>query len=99
MKSVDNNKCIQQLFIHHDVTTVPYYDVPRYCVDVDEKEVDITKLKPNTRVCLKADTYMLHRVLPSKVDPLVSLMKVEKVPDSTYEMVGGLDKQVGESSE
>ena len=27
---------------------------------------------------------MLHLVLPSKVDPLVSLMKVEKVPDSTY---------------
>jgi len=24
-------------------------------------------------------------------------MKVEKVPDSTYEMVGGLDKQVVES--
>ena len=28
------------------------------------------------------------------MDPLVSLMMVEKVPDSTYEMVGGLDKQV-----
>ena len=29
---------------------------------------------------------MLHKILPNKVDPLVSLMKVEKVPDSTYEM-------------
>jgi len=37
---------------------------------------------------------MLHKILPNKVDPLVSLMRVEKVPDSTYDMVGGLDKQV-----
>ena len=34
-----------------------------------------------------------------KVDPLVSLMMVEKVPDSTYEMVGGLDKQIKEIKE
>jgi 26S proteasome regulatory subunit T6 len=33
------------------------------------------------------------------VDPLVSLMKVEKVPDSTYEMIGGLDKQIREIKE
>ena len=35
----------------------------------------------------------------TKVDPLVSLMMVEKVPDSTYEMVGGLDKQIKEIKE
>ena len=34
-----------------------------------------------------------------QVDPLVSLMMVEKVPDSTYEMIGGLDKQVREIKE
>jgi len=33
------------------------------------------------------------------VDPLVSLMMVEKVPDSTYEMVGGLQKQIKEIKE
>merc|ERR1712194_547452 len=70
----------------------------KYVVDVD-KEIDITTLKPNTRVCLKSDTYSLHRVLPSKVDPLVQLMKVEKVPESTYEMGGGLDKQIKEIKE
>lgn len=32
------------------------------------------------------DSYKLHKILPTKVDPLVSLMKVEKVPDSTYEV-------------
>lgn len=42
---------------------------------------------------------MIHKILPSKVDPLVSLMMVEKVPDSTYEMVGGLDKQIKEIKE
>lgn len=35
----------------------------------------------------------------AQVDPLVSLMMVEKVPDSTYEMVGGLDKQIKEIKE
>jgi ATP-dependent 26S proteasome regulatory subunit len=35
----------------------------------------------------------------TQVDPLVSLMMVEKVPDSTYEMVGGLEKQIKEIKE
>jgi len=43
--------------------------------------------------------YQLHRILPTKTDPLVSLMMVEKVPDSTYEMVGGLEKQIKEIKE
>ena len=34
-----------------------------------------------------------------QVDPLVSLMKVEKVPDSTYDMIGGLEKQIREIKE
>ena len=34
-----------------------------------------------------------------QVDPLVSLMKVEKVPDSTYDMLGGLDQQIKEIKE
>lgn len=37
--------------------------------------------------------------MPTKVDPLVSLMKVEKVPDSSYDMIGGLDKQIKEIKE
>jgi 26S proteasome regulatory subunit T6 len=38
-------------------------------------------------------------MLPSSVDPLVSLMMVEKVPDSTYDMIGGLDQQIKEIKE
>uniref|UniRef100_A0A8R1DGJ1 26S proteasome regulatory subunit 8 n=1 Tax=Caenorhabditis japonica TaxID=281687 RepID=A0A8R1DGJ1_CAEJA len=70
----------------------------KYIVDVD-KSIDIATCVPSSRVALKADSYVLHRVLPNKVDPLVSLMMVEKVPDSTYEMVGGLDKQIKEIKE
>ena len=67
-------------------------------MDIDS-EIDINALKPTLRVALRSDSYTLHKVLPNKVDPLVSLMMVEKVPDSTYEMVGGLDKQIKEIKE
>ncbi len=67
-------------------------------VDLD-KSIDIVSVTPNTRVALRNDSYVLHKILPNKVDPLVSLMKVEKVPDSTYEMIGGLDKQIREIKE
>lgn len=70
----------------------------KFVVDID-KSIDIAKLTPNTRVALRNDSYKLHKVLPNKVDPLVSLMRVEKVPDSTYEMIGGLDKQIKEIKE
>lgn len=56
-----------------------------------DKNIKIEDCKPNTRVALKSESYILHKILPTKVDPLVSLMKVEKVPDSTYDMIGGLD--------
>ncbi|KMZ72593.1 26S protease regulatory subunit 8 [Zostera marina] len=70
----------------------------KYVVDID-KSIDITKITPSTRVALRNDSYVLHLVLPSKVDPLVNLMKVEKVPDSTYDMIGGLDQQIKEIKE
>ncbi|RKP19854.1 26S proteasome subunit P45 [Rozella allomycis CSF55] len=70
----------------------------KYLVDIDDS-IDITTLKPNLRVALKPDGYTLFKVLPSKVDPLVSLMMVEKVPDSTYDMIGGLDQQIKEIKE
>ncbi|KAI5452969.1 26S proteasome regulatory subunit 8 [Naganishia albida] len=62
-------------------------------------DIPISKLTPNIRVALRSDSYLLHSILPNKIDPLVSLMMVEKVPDSTYEMVGGLDRQIKEVKE
>jgi 26S proteasome regulatory subunit T6 len=70
------------------------------CVVVDfSPDIPASSLTPNLRVALRSDSYLLHSILPNKVDPLVSLMMVEKVPDSTYEMVGGLDKQIKEIKE
>jgi len=70
----------------------------KYVVKIGEG-IDISKLTAGTRVALRNDSYTLHRILPTKVDPLVSLMRVEKVPDATYEMVGGLEKQIREMKE
>ncbi|KAJ7859681.1 26S proteasome regulatory complex ATPase RPT6 [Mycena olivaceomarginata] len=70
----------------------------KYIVDIDS-EIDVASLTPTLRIALRSDSYTIHKILPNKVDPLVSLMMVEKVPDSTYEMVGGLDKQIKEIKE
>ncbi|TBU29433.1 endopeptidase [Dichomitus squalens] len=70
----------------------------KYIVDFDS-EIDVASLTPSLRIALRSDSYTIHKILPNKVDPLVSLMMVEKVPDSTYEMVGGLDKQIKEIKE
>ncbi|KAL6839440.1 hypothetical protein ACP4OV_030710 [Aristida adscensionis] len=70
----------------------------KFLVDID-KGIDMTKVTPSVRVALRDSSYMLHVILPSKVDPLVKLMKVEKVPDSTYDMIGGLDQQIKEIKE
>ncbi|KFG49256.1 putative tat-binding family protein, partial [Toxoplasma gondii GAB2-2007-GAL-DOM2] len=70
----------------------------KYVVDV-AKNIDLSQCTVNTRVALLNDSYRLHKILPTKIDPLVSLMKVEKVPESTYEMVGGLEQQVKEVKE
>ncbi|KAK6020494.1 hypothetical protein OSTOST_13852 [Ostertagia ostertagi] len=63
----------------------------KYVVDVD-KGIEVATINTGCRVALRADSYALHKILPNKVDPLVSLMMVEKVPDSTYEMIGGLEQ-------
>merc|ERR1719313_3097875 len=70
----------------------------KFVVDL-EKHIDMKDVVTGARVALTNDSYSLHKILPSKVDPLVSLMKVEKVPDSTYDMIGGLDEQVKEIKE
>src|SRR5271170_7391638 len=59
----------------------------------------MSKLSVGKRVSLLSDSYKLEKILPSSVDPLVSLMMVEKVPDSTYDMIGGLDQQIKEIKE
>ncbi len=57
----------------------------KYIVNISR--ISISKVDSSCEICLKAGSYDLHKILPNKVDPLVSLMMVEKVPDSTYDMV------------
>ncbi|KAG1841183.1 P-loop containing nucleoside triphosphate hydrolase protein [Suillus tomentosus] len=70
----------------------------KYIVDFDPS-IELFRLSASLRVALRSDSYTIHKILPNKVDPLVSLMMVEKVPDTTYEMVGGPDKQIKEIEE
>lgn len=51
----------------------------KYVVTVD-KAIKIEDIKPNLRVAVRSDNYILHKILPTKVDPLVSLMKVPPPP-------------------
>lgn len=44
----------------------------KYIVDID-KDIDLALCTPNTRVALRSDSYTLHRILPTKVDPCVSV--------------------------
>ncbi len=81
-----------------DKALVKIHPEGKFVVGVDKK-IPAEKLTPGTRVALRGESYVLHEILPSKVDPLVSLMKVEKVPDATYDMVGGLDQQIKEVKE
>ncbi|WAQ94747.1 PRS8-like protein [Mya arenaria] len=67
---------------------------------MDKKKV-LVKVHPEGKFVVDIDKNIdINDVTPNcRVDPLVSLMMVEKVPDSTYEMVGGLDKQIKEIKE
>ena len=38
----------------------------KFVVDLD-KSIDMAEITPNKRVALKNDSYMLHKILPSKV--------------------------------
>ncbi|EJW02555.1 26S proteasome subunit P45 family protein [Edhazardia aedis USNM 41457] len=75
------------------------YDGKYLCKCESNSKLNPEDLKSGTRVALRSDNYAIHKILPSIVDPLVSLMMVEKVPDSTYDQIGGLDMQKQEMKE
>jgi 26S proteasome regulatory subunit T6 len=70
----------------------------KYVVKV-HPDIKMADLTINSRVALRNDSYLLYKLLPSKTDPMIQLMRVEKVPDATYDMVGGLTKQIKEIKE
>ena len=79
------------------LSSAPLPTPSRQCVFL--QTFAMLQVTTGARVALRNDSYTLHLLLPTKVDPLVSLMKVEKVPDSTYDMIGGLDQQIKEIKE
>lgn len=58
--------------------------------------VDKDMLEPGCQVLLHNNSNAVVGVLADDVDPMVSVMKVDKAPTESYADVGGLDQQIQE---
>ncbi|KAF1743693.1 hypothetical protein MXB_4545 [Myxobolus squamalis] len=61
--------------------------------------VDKQQLYPGCSVLLNQKTYAIVGVMADDVDPMVTMMKLEKAPTETYADVGGLEQQILEIRE
>lgn len=61
--------------------------------------VDKEQLEPNSSVLLNHKVHAVVGVLNDDVDPMVTVMKLEKAPQETYADIGGLDQQIQEIKE
>ena len=61
--------------------------------------VDISRLRPGSRVALNQRGSSIVEVLPDRVDPLVQLMEVIEKPSVHYSNIGGLSEQIQELRE
>jgi len=61
--------------------------------------VDISQLRPGSRVALNQRGSSIVEVLPDRVDPLVQLMEVIEKPSVHYSDIGGLSEQIQELRE
>eukprot|EP01147_Barroeca_monosierra_P006867 gene6867-9522_t len=59
----------------------------KYVVDI-EKNIDITKLPANTRVALRSDSYMLHKVLPNKIKEIKEVIELPVKHPELFESLG-----------
>jgi len=71
---------------------------PEYYVGI-MSFVDKDELEPGCTVLLHHKTTAVIGTLADDVDPMVSVMKLEKAPKETYADVGGLDTQIQEIKE
>eukprot|EP01137_Pigoraptor_chileana_P006167 Opistho-2@3075 len=71
---------------------------PEYYVSI-LSFVDKDQLEPGSSVLLHNKVLSVVGVLGDDVDPMVSVMKLEKAPTETYADIGGLDQQVQEIKE
>ncbi|HJM18300.1 MAG TPA: proteasome-activating nucleotidase, partial [Candidatus Thalassarchaeaceae archaeon] len=63
------------------------------------RRLDISSMKPGTRVALNQDTLSVVDILADSWDPLVSSAEVIDLPDVDYQSIGGLDEQINEIRE
>ena len=63
------------------------------------RNIDISKLKPDTRVALNQRTFSIVKILPPTQDPMVQNMELIERPPETYSDIGGLDQQIQEIKE
>ena len=49
----------------------------KFIVDIDPK-IKIDDIKPNIRVALKSDSYVLHKILPNKVKGVLFLWLIDR---------------------
>jgi 26S proteasome regulatory subunit T5 len=61
--------------------------------------VPADQLNPSDMVGLSKDSYLIFEKLPQHFDSRVKAMEVDQRPTETYEMCGGLDKQIQELKE
>ena len=61
--------------------------------------VDKDQLEPNSSVLLHNKSLSIVGILQDEVDPLVSVMKVDKAPLESYAQIGGLESQIQEIKE
>lgn len=61
--------------------------------------VDKDQLEPGCAVLLHNKVHSVVGLLQDEVDPMVSVMKVEKAPVESYSDIGGLDSQIQEIKE
>jgi len=71
---------------------------PEYYVNI-LSFVDKDQIEPGCTVLLHNKVLSVVGLLPDDVDPLVTVMKVDKAPTETYADVGGLTKQIQEVKE
>jgi 26S proteasome regulatory subunit T2 len=61
--------------------------------------VDKDQLEPGVSVLLHNNTHAVVGLLQDEMDPMVSVMKVDKAPTETYADIGGLEQQIQEIKE
>nr|XP_027200401.1 DNA topoisomerase 2-like [Dermatophagoides pteronyssinus] len=58
--------------------------------------VAVDELRPNDRVAVNRDSFLILSKLPTEFDPRAKAMEVTELPTDSYADIGGLDKQVQE---